>query len=272
MKIYTQHYPEQSFREKMKHLSHIDFSFFLDCLPNNQDQLSQINIWAHQEPNEYTGYHDWVIKNKNLFSLIFTWSDKIRSRCSQAIFQPFGSSWLTEEQFKVNRKKELRVSHVRGNYLRTYGHQLRYEYHDRSFEEVKIPFRSWEIAGNREIPATCAVAKCELFGDAQFGVVIENTTHRGYFTEKIMEMFLLRCIPIYWGCSNIDEFFDPAGIIKFDSIDQAIFEINKLDDRYYIDRISSIEQNYVKALRYIHYEQNLVNNITNMFKLNNLVT
>jgi len=272
MKVYTQHYPVTSFVEKMEHLKHLNFSFFLDCLPESTDQLSPINIWAHQEPNEYTGYHDWIIKNRNLFSLILTWNDKIRANCPQAIFQPFGSSWLSPSQYYQPKTKEFRVSHVRGNLLRTHGHQLRHEFHERCFNELRIPWRSWEVAGNREIIDTCAMAKCELFGDAQFGVVMENTSHRGYFTEKIMEMFLLKCIPVYWGCSNIGDFFISDGIIKFDSVDQAIFELNKLDDSYYANRIGIIEENFSRALKYIPYEQNVVDTITSVFQANKLLS
>lgn len=46
----------------------------------------------------------------------------------------------------------------------------------------------------------------DVFGKNMFAVAIENTNHRGYFTEKILDLFLLRSIPIYWGCSNIGDF------------------------------------------------------------------
>jgi hypothetical protein len=45
-----------------------------------------------------------------------------------------------------------------------------------------------------------------------FGVAIENVSHRGWFTEKILDCFLLKTIPIYWGCSNIEDYFNPKGI------------------------------------------------------------
>jgi hypothetical protein len=44
------------------------------------------------------------------------------------------------------------------------------------------------------------------------------------------------------------------------------------DDYYnrpYIQDI--IEENYQKALQYVDYEQNIVNKITEIFKLNNLI-
>ena len=270
MKVFTQHYPRELFEEKLGHLSHIIFSFFLDILPQSQEQLSPVNIFAHQEPNEYTGAHDWVIQNQHLFSLIMTWSDKILHNCKHAVFQAFGSSWLKPEQYAMPFEKKFVVSHVRGNYLKTYGHSLRYEYHDRAQKELRIPHKSWVTAGIREQIETCAVAKLELFGDAHFGVVIENTCHRGYFTEKIMEMFLLRTIPVYWGCSNIGDFFDAEGIIQFRSVDDAIHALNSLDENYYSSRIKAVEHNFQTALKYVNYWDNLVEHLTKIFRINGL--
>ena len=165
----------------------------------------------------------------------------------------------------------FQVSHVRGNLLKTYGHALRFEYHDRSQKELKIPHKSWETAGIREKIETCAAAKCELFGDAQFGVAIENTSHRGYFTEKIMELLLFKTIPIYWGCSNIGDYFNLDGIILVNNIDDAIYALNNLDENYYNSKIEAVNENYKLALQYIDYEQNIVNKVTEIFKLNNFI-
>ena len=271
MKLFVNHFEKFIFESKLDHLKHVDFSLFVDYVPQSQNELSDINIISFQEPNEYFGIHDWVIENKNLFNIILTWDDKVINHCENAMFLPFGTTWLKPEQYEKKYPKYFRVSHVRGNLLKTYGHSLRFEYHDRSQKELKIPYKSWEVAGIREKIETCAIAKCELFGDAQFGVAIENTSHRGYFTEKIMELFLFRTIPVYWGCSNIGDFFNMDGIITINNIDDAIYKLNNLNENYYNDRINIIEENYQKALQYINYEQNIINKITEIFKLNNLI-
>jgi hypothetical protein len=270
MKLFINNFEKSVFESYLDSIKDIDFSLFVDYIPQKNEDLSSINIFVLQEPNEYFGYHDWVIKNKELFSIILTWSDKVLNNCENAIFLPFGSTWLKPKQYEKNYEKKFQVSHVRGNLLKTYGHSLRFEYHDRS-HELKIPYKSWEVAGIREQIETCAAAKCELFGDAQFGVVIENTSHRGYFTEKIMEMFLFKTIPVYWGCSNITDFFRQEGIITFTSIDDAIYQLNNLDESYYNNHLEAINENYNRALQYISYEQNITNKILEIFKLNNLI-
>jgi hypothetical protein len=147
---------------------------------------------------------------------------------------------------------------------------LRHEYHNRS-NELNITHKSWETAGIREKMETCAEAKIELFGDAQYGVIIENTSHRGYFTEKIMEMFLLKTIPVYWGCSNINDFFNEKGIITFDNVDDLIYKLNNLDENYYDSIKESIEENYNTALNYLHVQTNIINKIKEIFKYNKLI-
>jgi hypothetical protein len=270
MKLKINHFDTEVFKNKLSHLSDIDFSLFIDAVPEKQEDLSPINILVLQEPNEYFGLHDYAIQNKHLFSFILTWSDKVLNNCENAMFLPFGSTWLKPEQYEKEYPKTFQVSHVRGNLLKTYGHTLRFEYHERS-HELKIPYKSVETAGIREQIETCAAAKCELFGDAQFGVCIENTSHRGYFTEKIMEMFLFKTIPVYWGCSNITDFFRPEGIITFTSVDDVIYKLNNLNESYYNDRLDIINENYKLALQYVNYEQSIVDNITEIFKLNSII-
>jgi hypothetical protein len=100
---------------------------------------------------------------------------------------------------------------------------------------------------------------------------IENTQHNGYFTEKIIDCFLQKTIPVYWGCSNIDNFFNPEGIITFTSIDDLICKANKLDENYYTSRLDAINENYNTAIQYIDYPQNIYNKVLEIFKFNNLI-
>ena len=90
MKLKVAHFDKQVFEDKLKHLSHLDFSLFVETPPQSQEELSPINIISFQEPNEYFGLHDWVIQNKDLFNIILTQSDKVLNNCKTAIYQPFG--------------------------------------------------------------------------------------------------------------------------------------------------------------------------------------
>tara|TARA_R110000822_G_scaffold4388_4_gene18861 strand:+ start:9998 stop:10810 length:813 start_codon:yes stop_codon:yes gene_type:complete len=270
MKIKSSHFDKSVFEEKLQHLSHLDFSLFIECSPQSQEELSSINIISFQEPNEYFGLHDWTIQNKHLFNFILTQSDKVLNNCDNAIFQPFGHTWLKPNQYNINHNKEFKLSHLQGKLLKTYGHSLRHQVTLRK-NELNIPLKFYETYGDRNNIEDARLGKEFIFGDSQFGVVVENTSSRGYFTEKILDCFLLKTIPIYWGCSNIGDFFDIRGIIPFNNVDDLVYISNNLNEDYYNSKKEIIDKNWKLALEYVHYEQNISNTIVNIFKHNNLI-
>jgi hypothetical protein len=258
------------FEEKLSHLKHIDFSLFIEELPQSQDELSSINIITLHEPNEYFNKHDWVIKNQHLFNVILTWNDKVLNNCENAMFLPFGHTWFKPDQYEKEHKKEFKIAHLRGNLLKSYGHQIRWEILDRQ-NEIKVPTKFFDIYGDRHNIERARIDNEEVFGDSMFGVAIENFSHRGWFSEKILDCFLLKTIPIYWGCSNIGDYFNKEGIIKFKESDDFIYIVNELTEEYYHSKRDIIEENYQLALKYVNYEQNIIDKITEIFKHNNLI-
>jgi len=270
MKLKVSHFSEQVFKDKLNHLSHIDFSLFVDSIPESQDDLSSINIISFQEPNEYFGIHDWVINNKDLFQIILTWDDKVLNTCDNAVLMPFGHTWLQPEQYNKKHNKKFELSHLCGKLLKTYGQSLRHETLSRKNEFI-IPTNFYDVYGDRNNIDDARLGKEFIFGNSQFGVVIENTSHRGYFTEKIMDCLLLKTIPIYWGCSNIGDFFDIDGIITFNNVDDLIYISNNLTKDYYESKKEIINKNWKLALEYVHYEQSIVNKIEEIFKHNNII-
>ena len=270
MKIKTAHFDSKIFEDKMKHLSHLDFSLFVETPPQSQDELSEINIISFQEPNEYFGLHDWTIQNKDLFSIILTQSDKVLNNCDNAVFQPFGHTWLKPDQYEKEHSKEFKLAHLQGKLLKTYGHSLRHQVTARK-NELTIPTKFYEIYGDRNNIDDARLGKEFIFGDSQFGVVIENVSSRGYFTEKILDCFLLKTIPLYWGCSNIGDYFDINGIIPFNNVDDLIYISNNLTEDYYNSKKEIINKNWKLALDYVNYEQNIVNTIIEIFKHNKLI-
>ena len=270
MKIFSKFYPSKTFEDKSSHIKDIDFSLFVDDIPQKQEDLSYINILAIAEPNEYFGLHDWAIKNQNMFNVILTQSDKILNTCDNVLYQPFGGTWFKPDQYNKEHTKEFKIAHLRGNLLKSYGHSMRHEILDRE-KELKVPTKFFESHGDRYDLENARLGKEEVFGDSQYGIAIENFSHRNFFTEKILDCFLLKTIPIYWGCSNIGDYFNTDGIIIFDNVDDFICKSNQLDEKYYESKKEIIEENWKLALNYVDYEQNIINTVTEIFKHNKLI-
>jgi hypothetical protein len=269
MKIFSKFFDLKTFEHSLKDYNHIDFSLFIDELPKTNTDLSQINIVVLAEPNEYFGIHDWVIENKNLFSIILTWNDRILNTCDNALFFPFGQTWFTKEQYEKDHIKEFNIAHLCGVLLKSYGHQMRHEILARE-NEFKVPTNFYKTIGDRHNENDARVGKETVFSNSQFGIAIENFSHRGYFSEKILDCFLMKTIPIYNGCSNIDEFFNKKGIITFNNVDDLIYLSNQLTPEYYSLHKNIVEDNYQRSLQYVNYTQSISDKIIEIFKINEL--
>jgi hypothetical protein len=111
-----------------------------------------------------------------------------------------------------------------------------------------------------------------VYADSQFNVAIENVSRRGWFTEKLIDCFLFKTLPVYWGCSNIGDFFNTDGIIKFDNVDDLIYiSNNHLSEELYNSKKDVLEENHKLALEWINYEKALTNQMIEIFKFNKLV-
>ena len=74
--------------------------------------------------------------------------------------------------------------------------------------------------------------KLEFLSRYKFTIAFENESHPGYATEKIVDAFAARTVPIYWGSPRIAEEFDPASFINahdFDSLEALADEVRRID-------------------------------------------
>jgi|TARA_R110000824_G_scaffold142135_1_gene309061 hypothetical protein len=271
MKLKIKHFDAKVFEKKMEHLKDINFTLFMDDIPTKPEDSSEINILVLQEPDEYFGLHNWAIENSHYFSFILTWDEKVLNNTDNSMFLPFGHTWFKPENYNKKYNKKLKISHLAGKLNKTYGHGIRHEVLGREKEITKIPTKFHHTYGDRYDINNARQGKIDVFSDSMFAVAIENTSHKGYFTEKILDLFLLKTIPIYWGCSNIGKFFNTDGIIQVQNADDIISVSNTLDKDVWINSKEAIEDNWNRALNFVDYEQNIVDQITNIFEHNGIL-
>ena len=88
--------------------------------------------------------------------------------------------------------------------------------------------------------------------------------------NKIGDNFLTKTVPIYWGCSNIDEFgYDERGIIRFNDEKELLNIINNLTPQVYNDMKPYIDYNYEIA-KLDFFEDNISKFFDEFFHLNNI--
>ena len=75
----------------------------------------------------------------------------------------------------------------------------------------------------------------EPYEDYVFSVCIENFENRHYISEKIMSPIMFNCMPIYWGCNNIKQYFDEVILLSgnIDNDIKIIIDILKEPSKYY---------------------------------------
>lgn len=86
--------------------------------------------------------------------------------------------------------------------------------------------------------------KTEALVSFRYSIVMENVKQDYYFSEKIIDCFLTKTIPIYWGCPSIGQIFEEDGIITFDSLDDLKNILPTLSRDDYYQRVESINSNY----------------------------
>jgi hypothetical protein len=273
MIIYSNFVQSNRFILKFKELEHVDFSFFFEYRPTEEQLFeNDINIFACEEPNEYFGNHDWIIQNHDKFSLVLSWSERVIRMCPNSQLLIYGESWLDDgtDRITKERTKKFEVSHLRGAKLNSYGHQLRHIIFNRK-DEVKVPTKFYPTVEPYKVWQDNIDGKDFILGESMFSVIIENSSHNNYFTEKLTDCMLMKTVPIYWGCSNIEQYYNPKGMFIFRSDDDAINIINSLTPDTYKNMMPYVEENYTRAFQYKNYITRIKNQIVELFKYNNIM-
>ena len=86
--------------------------------------------------------------------------------------------------------------------------------------------------------------KSSFIRDYKFTIAFENSSVKGYTTEKIMEPMLVNSLPVYWGNPLVSLDFNEASFVNvmgFDSFEKVIEEIIHLDkdDDAYLQKIKT---------------------------------
>jgi hypothetical protein len=255
------------------------------------------------EPDAITKLRVRVTVHASSFQRIFSHDPETIAALPNASLFPHGGSWILPSAVVAHescllghtdssattscasswakRPKRFGVSFVCGAKCQTQGHLLRralWERQDALREGVASDFfvsgaRPGSAAQgrpNRLLPSPPS-AKLLLF-ETMFHLAIENIIQKDYFSEKLLDCFLTRTIPIYWGCPNISSYFDVSGIFivdqggNLDSTADAIAQvINSLTPDDYIFRQEAIARNFFAAKRWINQRKRMEQAIHEVF-------
>jgi hypothetical protein len=179
------------------------------------------------------------------FDLILTWRKDIVQKFNNAKLFLYGTKWV--EEMEDISLKENKMSFLMSNKLMTSGHIFRHE----AFNSVSFIDQSkYDIECNYLISPPRIDSKNQVLDSYKFSVVMENSVAENYFTEKIIDCFSTKTVPLYWGCPNIGEYFDESGIIFFNEIVDLIDKIINLNPETYNEMLDAVEKNFELAKQY----------------------
>ena len=92
-------------------------------------------------------------------------------------------------------------------------------------------------------------SKLDGLASYAFSIAIENCNRDFYFSEKIIDCLLTDTVPIYCGCPSIDRYFDPRGMIRFETLPQLEAVLDDLTWDLYKEMLPFVRINRERAIR-----------------------
>ena len=232
--------------------------YFVDSFQGYNPNEDAFRILHIKEVEAICKLRESAIKNQMMFDAIFTYDEEVLKACKHAYMLPFGTTWIHNYNFP---KKKFQVSNITGHKEITDGHLLRKKIHYKQ-TKINIPidfyiskFLGVENFNNNKI---LGEFKEPMF-DSQFHICIENSKQKNCFTEKLMDCFVTKTVPIYWGCPNIENFFDTSSIIVVDGFKDIIDACNNLTEKSYNIFLPGIEANFNLSKKYTNPVENIKN-------------
>ena len=205
-----------------------------------------------------------VIDNHKFYNLILTWRESILQACPNAVKYlhagpylsilgsdlviPSHVGWYTTPEPRyvgpLNSTKAFSASFLTSHMNALSGHFLRQEIFSRLPESVGL----LPIHKHRSPPRIDEDARGHFFTDFLYHIAVENCQYNNWMTEKLFDCFIAKTIPIYWGCPNVEEYFNMDGVLRFENYDDLIRVLQSITPAMYQEKAAAIEDNFNRTV------------------------
>jgi len=198
---------------------------------NCQDELKYAWIYepASIIPMFIEHIKDNVEQYANSYRKLFTHNKEIASLHENFILvEPGFPSWIQEPKIYEKTKLASMITSTK-NFCE--GHRNRIEWANKLHGKLDLFGRGHNPIAKKE----------EGLSDYMFSVSLENDNT--VYTEKLLDCFLTGTIPIYWGSEDVNEIFNPDGIIWI----SEDFDVDTLTIDLYNSKIDAVKENFETA-------------------------
>jgi hypothetical protein len=170
------------------------------------------NVWAvFQDPFVFR-IHDWMIDNHQQFKKVFT--HHIFNNDKKYVAHYPMLAWYIDKSYDELKalgvpEKTKNISWITSNKSLYPGHRERMGF----IEFIQQSGLDIDIYGKGIRPID---DKWDGQAPYKYSLVVENSSSPDYWTEKLADSYLAYCLPIYYGCTNIDDYFPSDAYIRID--------------------------------------------------------
>lgn len=212
------------------------------CLPDviKAKHVKRKIAWILEPRAIHPHVYNWISTNNRLFDYVLTFDTELINRGENFIYYPHGRCWINHY---IETPKVKNTSIIASSKNTTVGHRLRHEIIAEMAGAFDVFGHGYKSIENKE----------DALSPYKFSITIENSMQPGYWTEKIVDCFATKTIPLFWGDASVTEHFDKEGIIFFQDKNELrgiLEEIQKSGDALYNSKKEAIGRNFSKVEDY----------------------
>lgn len=241
-----------------------------NTIPYNLTPVPENTIRFFVTTEPIGDYNRTILENQDCFTYVLTQFPQLLGLKSATKLVGCGS--FVDPAPDIKKKMAVSTVITYRNCLP--GHALRHELYARR-KEIKIPFDIFAGTWNETFKGEDTILmppwpnrkeKVMVF-DSMFHICIEGIKNSYHYSEKLIDALITKTVPIYWGCTNIGEYFNESGIIQVNSVDEIIDVCNQLTPEVYERMLPLVNDNYETALKVYKYEDILRDAMLRAMKL-----
>jgi hypothetical protein len=186
-------------------LNRVPVSSSVHCPPEN--------VWALMQEPYVKGVFDWMVEGHDQYAHVFTHypvhnaGDKY-IRCHPAVPWHVKKSYDELKMLPLPSKQKS-ISWITSNLTSFPGHKVRMDF----LEFLRNRDFSIDLYGKG---INYIEDKWDGLAPYRYSLAIENSSGPDYWTEKVADCFLSWTVPIYYGCTNLEDYFPAGSFIRID--------------------------------------------------------
>tara|TARA_R110001583_G_scaffold43179_3_gene137315 strand:- start:2372 stop:4069 length:1698 start_codon:yes stop_codon:yes gene_type:complete len=220
-----------------------DSCFMTDYCLEDVHKMPDVNkkiAWLLEPRAINEHMYEWIEKNNRLFDFVLTFDEYLLSKGQNYLQYPHGRCWINNYK---EIDKENKVSVIASGKDYTEGHQLRHKVIAKFRKDIHVYGYGYTPVEHKE----------ESLSKYMYSITIENCKQEGYWTEKIVDCFATKTIPIFWGDDAVNDFFDSDGIIYFNNEEELgniLYDLKENGKEIYSSKADAIEHNFSTVEEY----------------------